>query len=56
MTGDEMKSLALYVLDYVISNLLLPGQVENWVVFADLDGAGLMSLPYGVDLVVTMRS
>ncbi len=48
LTADDMKALVTYFLDYVIRHMLLPGQVENWIVITDLNGLGIMSLPYGV--------
>jgi len=43
-----MKGLVTYFLDYVMKNLLLPGQVENWVVITDLENVGIMNLPYSL--------
>jgi len=37
-----------YFLEYMIQHLLLPGQVERWVIVLDLKGMGLTSLPFGM--------
>jgi hypothetical protein len=36
------------MMEYIRENFFLPGQIENWVVIADLDNLGLMSVPYKV--------
>jgi hypothetical protein len=45
---DQMLKAITYFLEYIIENLLLPGQVENWVIIQDLNGMGVTSLPLGV--------
>lgn len=43
-----MKVLVTYFLDYIVLNLFLPGQVENWIVMTDLNGVSMMGIPYTV--------
>ena len=33
--------------EYVIQEMLIPGQVENWVIIIDLKGMSLWTIPYG---------
>jgi len=42
---DVLLDMITFFLEYVIGNMLLPGQVENWVVIADLGKQGITSLP-----------
>lgn len=44
----ECQDLLTYFLEYVINNLLIPGQVENWVLIADMSGLNVTSVPYSV--------
>lgn len=37
-----------FLLDFVIRELLLPGQIENWHVIGDLNGCGITELPIAV--------
>lgn len=37
-----------FMLEYIKKNLLLPGQVENWIILMDLDKLGLNEIPYAV--------
>lgn len=42
---DEMIEGVVYVLNYVIKNMFIPGQVENWVSIMDASKLGLNSFP-----------
>jgi len=35
-----------YFLEYIIHNMLLPGQIERWVFIEDLKGMGITSIPF----------
>ena len=48
---DALLDMITYFLEYVIANMLLPGQVENWVVIGDLGGQGITDLPLTVLLL-----
>ncbi|CAD8156730.1 unnamed protein product [Paramecium pentaurelia] len=39
-----LQSMTVF-LDYILSNCMLPGQIENWIVIMDLGGLGIMGLP-----------
>jgi len=40
-----------FFLEFVVSNLLLPGQIENWIFILDLNGMGLATLPLNVQII-----
>jgi len=42
---DIFLKAVSYELEYLISNLMLPGQIENWIIIHNLGNAGLTSLP-----------
>lgn len=48
MDIDQLLLTIAYFLEYVINNLMLPGQIERWVVVEDMKGMSLTSLPFGV--------
>jgi len=37
-----------FYLEYVLNNLMIPGQVENWVTVMNFKGVSLMSFPTAV--------
>lgn len=45
---EVFLNMITYFLEYVVDKMLLPGQVENWVVIADLGGQGITELPLTV--------
>ena len=38
---QDVKESIIYLLNYVIKYILIPGQIENWVVIIDFKGTGL---------------
>lgn len=44
-----------FFLDYVIDNMFLPGQVENWVTITDMGSMGLSDLPINVSTKQQLR-
>lgn len=36
------------MLEYLRKHLLIPGQVENWIILMDLDKLGLNEIPFAV--------
>lgn len=43
---DLMIEALTFFFGYMIENLLLPGQVENWIFITDLKGMGISSIPF----------
>lgn len=42
---DDWNCATIFFMEYVIENLLLPGQIENWDIICDLKDVSVMSLP-----------
>ena len=40
-TFDDISQAIIYLMNYIIKYLLIPGQIENWIVFVDFDGVGV---------------
>ena len=38
---DEINQCIIYLMNYIIKYLLIPGQVENWIVFVDFEDVGI---------------
>ena len=43
-TFDDINRCTIYLTNYVLQYLLIPGQIENWIVFVDFDGVGITDL------------
>lgn len=37
-----------YFLEFILDNMMIPGQVENWVLIADMVGLNVATVPYGI--------
>ena len=44
-TYEEWLSSVIFFMEYVVNNLLIPGQVENWNIITDLNGVSIITLP-----------
>jgi CRAL/TRIO domain len=44
-TTESYSYLLCFLLEYAVQKLMIPGQIENWVVITDLNGVGLTKLP-----------
>ncbi len=42
---EEWEASVIYFIEYIIHNLLLPGQIENWDIICDLQGLSVTSIP-----------
>lgn len=49
-----LKSIT-YFLTFVIENVLLPGQAENWIMIQDLNDMGLLDLPIKVKGLIVLN-
>jgi len=45
-TPEEIITASTFITEYVRNNFLIPGQVENWSMLIDLEGLGLLNVPF----------
>jgi hypothetical protein len=51
-SNSDVVKVCLFVCQYAVNNLLIPGQIENWIMFFNLKGTSLLSLPEPIKLLV----
>ncbi len=51
-TNEDIVNVCLFVCQFAVNNLLIPGQVENWIMFFNLKGTSLFSLPEPIKQLV----
>ena len=44
-TFDELSQSMLFFMNYIVNYILIPGQIENWILICDLKEVGLSKLP-----------
>ena len=40
-SNSDIVNVCLFVCQFAVNNLLIPGQIENWIILVDFDGVGL---------------
>lgn len=55
-SNSDVVNVCLFVCQYAVNNLLIPGQIENWIMFFNLKGTSLISLPEPIKLLVQQLS
>lgn len=51
---EDWECAVVYLLDYAIRNLLIPGQVENWNLIIDLKDASVMNIPNDLKKIIKL--
>lgn len=44
-TYEDWLNAVIYLMEYIVNNMLIPGQVENWVIICDFGKVSLLSPP-----------
>ena len=44
MEFEDISQSIIYLLNYIIKYIFIPGQIENWVIFVDFKGIGLTDM------------
>jgi hypothetical protein len=44
-TYEDFLCCVIYFIEYIINNLLIPGQVENWIILTNVNGVSIFSIP-----------
>jgi len=53
-SDQEFETAIIYFIEYVIKNLLIPGQVENWVIITDKGDYSVLQIPAGIKKISSM--
>ena len=51
-SNSDIVNVCLFVCQFAVNNLLIPGQIENWIMFFNLKGTSLLSLPEPIKQLV----
>lgn len=53
-TFEDWTTAVIYFMEYVINNLLIPGQVENWNIICDVKDISIVFLPKDLKRILAM--
>ena len=51
---DDINKSIIFLMNYVMKYLLIPGQIENWIIFVDFDGVGITDLGDFQKIITTL--
>ena len=51
-SNSDIFNVCLFVCQFAVNNLLIPGQIENWIMFFNLKGTSLLTLPEPIKKLV----
>jgi hypothetical protein len=51
---DNWLMALTYFCDYLVNNMLIPGQLENWIIIADLSNTSMLQMPTDVTKLVSI--
>ena len=44
-SSNEMQQANLFLYDWIVKEMLVPGRVEQWMVILDFDNVGVTQIP-----------
>jgi len=53
ITKDQALNLSTYFVQFLITRVLIPGRVENWITIVDMKGIGITDLPNELITAIT---
>ncbi len=52
----EIIDASIFLFQFIVNNMLIPGQIENWIMIINMEGTSLLSLPDGLKEVIKALS
>ena len=52
----EILNASIFICQYMVNYMLIPGQIENWIMLVNMDGTSILSLPDGIKKVINALS
>ena len=53
---DDVVRASMFICQFMQNNMLIPGQVENWIIFINLEGVSVVALPDAMKKLVSALS
>ena len=55
-TTEEVISASIFLFQYIVNNMLIPGQIENWIMILNFEGTSPLNLPDAVKKIIKTLS
>ena len=53
---DNIAKAGLFICQFTLNNMLIPGQIENWIMFINFEGTSVLSLPDPIKKLISELS
>ena len=55
-TSEEVIKASAFLFQYIVNNMLIPGQIENWIMILNFEGTSPLNLPEAVKKLIKTLS
>ena len=55
-SSNDIYNASIFICQYLINYMMIPGQIENWIMFVNLNGTDGITLPTSMDKIVKSLS
>ena len=47
-SDDDIYNASIFICQYMVNYMMIPGQIENWIMIVNMDGTSILSIPESV--------
>ena len=55
-SGDDIYNASIFICQYMCNYMMIPGQIENWIMIVNMEGTSILSIPESVKKLMNSLS
>ena len=55
-SGDDIYNASIFICQYMCNYMMIPGQIENWIMIVNMEGTNILSIPESVKKLMNSLS
>lgn len=55
-SDDDIYNASIFICQYMVNYMMIPGQIENWIMIVNMDGTSILSIPESVKKLMNALS
>ena len=55
-SDDDIYNASIFICQYMVNYMMIPGQIENWIMIVNMDGTSILSIPESVKKIMKALS
>ena len=55
-SDDDIYNASIFLCQYMVNYMMIPGQIENWIMIVNMDGTSILSIPESVKKLMNALS